>query len=63
MPKSLKDLFLDKDYIPYEGVYAPFVEKPSKPENIVNSELNGNRPLLQFGKTLHKIYGKYLVRI
>ena len=34
MPKSLKDLFLDKDYS------IPFVEKPSKPENIVNSELN-----------------------
>jgi len=63
MPKSLKDLFLDKDYIPYEGIYAPFVEKPSKSENIVNSELNKNRPLLEFSKSLPKIYGTDLVRI
>jgi len=57
MPKSLKDLFLDKDY------QIPFVEKPAKPENIVNSEINSNRPLLQFGKNLPKIYGTDLVRI
>jgi hypothetical protein len=57
MPKTLKDLFLDKDY------QVPFVEKPSKPENIVNSEINPTRPLLQFGKNLPKIYGTDLVRI
>lgn len=57
MPKSLKDLFTDKDY------NVPFVEKPAKPENIVNSELNGNRPLLQFGKNLPKVYGSDLARI
>ena len=57
MAKSLKDLFLDKDY------KVPFVEKPAKPENIVNSELNNNRPLLEFGKNLPKIYGTDLVRI
>jgi hypothetical protein len=58
MPKTLKDLFLDKDY-----PEVPFVEKPAKSENIVNSELNGNRPLLQFGKNLPRVYGTDLVRI
>jgi hypothetical protein len=57
MPKSLKDLFLDKDY------RVPFVEKPTKQENILNSELNKNRPLLQFGKNLPRVYGTDLVRI
>lgn len=57
MPKTLKDLFLDKDY------KVPFVEKPSKSENIINSELNGKRPLVQFGINLPKIYGTDLVRI
>lgn len=57
MPKSLKDLFLDKDY------QVPFVEKPAKPENIVNSEINPTRPLLQFGKNLPRVYGSDLVRI
>lgn len=57
MPKSLKDLFLDKDYS------VPFVEKPSKPENIVNSELNKSRPLLQFGRNLPRVYGSDLLRI
>ena len=57
MPKTLKDLFLDKDYP------VPFVEKPKKSENIVNSELNGNRPLLQFGKNLPRVYGTDLLRI
>lgn len=55
--KSLKDLFTDKDY------NVPFVEKPAKAENIVNSELNPNRPLLQFGKNLPKVYGTDLIRI
>jgi len=57
MPKALKDLFLDKDY------QVPFVEKPAKPENIVNSELNKNRPLLQFGRNLPRVYGTDLIRI
>jgi hypothetical protein len=57
MPKSLKDLFLDKDY------NVPFVEPSTKPENILNSELNKNRPLVQLGKNLPSIYGTDLVRI
>jgi hypothetical protein len=57
MPKTLRDLFLDKDYS------VPFVEKPAKPENIVNSEINPTRPLLQFGKNLPRVYGTDLVRI
>ena len=57
MPKSLKDLFLDKDY------QVPFVEKPAKPENIINSEINPIRPLLQFGKNLPRVYGSDLLRI
>lgn len=57
MPKTLKDLFLDKDY------QVPFVEKPAKPENIINSEINPTRPLLQFGKNLPRVYGTDLLRI
>lgn len=57
MPKSLKDLFLDKDF------NVPFVEKPAKPENIVNSELNKNRPLVQLVRNLPRVYGTDLVRI
>ena len=56
-PKTLKDLYTDKDY------NVPIIEKPSKPENIVNSELNKNRPLLQFGRNLPRVYGTDLVRI
>lgn len=55
--KSLRDLFIDGDY------NVPFVEKPAKAENIVNSELNQNRPLLQFAKNLPRVYGSDLVRI
>jgi len=55
--KSVRDLFLDKNY------NVPFVEQPAKKENIVNSELNKNRPLLQFVKNLPRVYGTDLVRI
>lgn len=55
--KSVRDLFIDKDY------NVPFVEKPAKPENIVNSELNKNRPLLQFVRNLPRVYGTDLIRI
>lgn len=57
MAKSLRDLFLDKDY------QVPIVEKPAKQENIVNSELNKNRPLLQFVRNLPRVYGTDLIRI
>lgn len=57
MQKSLRDLFLDKDY------QVPFVEKAAKKENIVNSELNKNRPLLQFVRNLPRVYGTDLIRI
>ena len=57
MAKSLKDLFLDKDY------QVPFVEKPAKQENILNSELNRNRPLLQLTRNLPRVYGTDLLRI
>lgn len=55
--KSLRDLFIDKDY------NVPFVERPAKKENIVNSELNKNRPLLQFVRNLPRVYGTDLIRI
>lgn len=57
MAKSLKDLYTDKDY------NVPFVEKPAKQENIVNSELNKNRPLLQLTRNLPRAYGTDLPRI
>lgn len=57
MAKSLKDLFLDKDF------NVPFVEKPAKQENILNSELNKNRPLLQLVRNLPRAYGTDLLRI
>lgn len=57
MPKSLKDIFLDRDF------NVPFVEKPAKQENIVNSEKNEDRPLRQFVKKLPELYTTDLVRI
>jgi len=55
--KSLYDLFLDQEY------KVPFVEHPAKRENIINSELNPDRPLLKFTKNLPKVYGTDLIRI
>ena len=57
MAKSLKDLFTDKDY------NVPFVEKPAKQENILNSETNKNRPLLKLVRNLPAAYGVDLPRI
>jgi hypothetical protein len=62
MPKSIKDLFLDKDYS------VPFVEAPNKPEtfisaDIINSEKNPKGPVIQLAKNLPSTYGTDLVRI
>lgn len=57
MPKSLKDIFLDRDF------NVPFVERPAKAENIVNSEIDEDRPLRQFIKKLPELYTTDLLRI
>ncbi len=57
MAKSIKDLFTGKDY------NVPFVEKPAKQENILNSETNKNRPLLKLVRNLPAAYGVDLPRI